>query len=70
MVAGSNGIRNKLDTLQNIPQYSLKVKDMSLMVTLGAALEMTRRGMIFLPVDINKSEATTFVMEEKGLRML
>ena len=69
MVAGSNAIRNKMNNLLSIPQFSLKIKDTSLLVTLGAALEMTRRGMIFLPVDINKSAATTFVMEEKGLRM-
>lgn len=69
MVAGSNAIRNKLNDLQGQPQYTLKAKDISLMVTLGAALEMTRRGMIFLPVDINKSDATTFIMENKGLRM-
>ncbi len=69
MVAGSNAIRNKLNTLLAIPQYTLKVKEASLIVTLGAALEMTRRGMIFLPVDINKSAAMTFVMEENGLRM-
>ncbi len=69
MVAGSNAIRNKLNNLQAIPQYMLKAKDASLIVTLGAALEMTRRGMIFLPVDINHSEAAIFKMEEKGLRM-
>lgn len=69
MVAGSNAIRNKLNSLLAIPQYTLKAKDSSLIVTLGAALEMTRRGMIFLPVDINKSEAMTFKMEENGLRM-
>ncbi len=69
MVAGSNGIRNKLSELNAQPNYLLKAKDLSMIVTLGAALEMTRRGMVFLPVDINKSAASTFTMEENGLRM-
>jgi DNA polymerase-3 subunit alpha (Gram-positive type) len=36
---------------------------------LGVALEMTKRDFKFLKVDINKSDATTFKMEEDGLRM-
>jgi DNA polymerase III subunit alpha, Gram-positive type len=48
---------------------NLKVKDENLIVTLGVALEMTKRGFHFLPVDINHSEATTFKMEKNGLRM-
>lgn len=67
MIAGANAIRNKLTTLNE--GYNLKVKDENLIVTLGVALEMTKRGFSFLPIDINKSEATTFTMEEKGLRM-
>ncbi|MDI6453564.1 PolC-type DNA polymerase III [Peloplasma aerotolerans] len=69
MVAGSNAIRNQLISLNNIQQFSRKVKDENLIVTLGVALEMTKRGFDFLPIDINKSSATTFTMEEKGLRM-
>ncbi|MFH0767420.1 MAG: PolC-type DNA polymerase III, partial [Bacillota bacterium] len=67
MVAGANAIRNKLISIGE--QFNLKVKDENLQVTLGVALEMTKRGFNFLPVDINKSAATTFKMEEKGLRM-
>jgi DNA polymerase-3 subunit alpha (Gram-positive type) len=67
MVAGANAIRNKLVTLNDT--FNLKVKDENLQVTLGVALEMTKRGFKFLPIDINKSEATTFTMEDKGLRM-
>ena len=67
MVAGSNAIRNKLITLNE--QYNLKVKDENLAVTLGVALEMTKRGFKFLPIDINSSEATVFKMEQDGLRM-
>ncbi len=67
MVAGANAIRNKLITIGE--QFNLKVKDENLQVTLGVALEMTKRGFSFLPIDINKSAATTFLMEDKGLRM-
>lgn len=67
MVAGANAIRNKLVSLNE--SYNLKVKDENLIVTLGVALEFTKRGYNFLPIDINLSDATTFTMEEKGLRM-
>ncbi|HCZ23378.1 MAG TPA: PolC-type DNA polymerase III [Acholeplasmataceae bacterium] len=67
MVAGANAIRNKLVSLNET--FNLKVKDENLIVTLGVALEMTKRGFSFLPIDINKSDATTFLMEDKGLRM-
>ncbi|VEU80275.1 PolC-type DNA polymerase III [Haploplasma axanthum] len=69
MVSGANAIRNRINQLEQIPMYQRKVKDNDLLVTLGVALEMTRRGFRFLPVDIDKSEATTFVIEEKGIRM-
>ena len=67
MVAGPNAIRNKLISISE--QFNLKVKDENLQVTLSVALEMTKRGFKFLPIDINKSAATTFLMEDKGLRM-
>jgi DNA polymerase-3 subunit alpha (Gram-positive type) len=67
MVAGPNALYNRLNELQ--AQYNLKAKDESLLVTLGVGLEMTKRGFSFLPVNIHLSEATTFTMEDKGLRM-
>jgi len=67
MVAGANAIRNRIQSISG--GFNMKVKDENLIVTLGVALEMTKRGYHFLPIDINKSEATTFVMEQKGLRM-
>ncbi|QWB95734.1 hypothetical protein KHQ89_07320 [Mycoplasmatota bacterium] len=67
MVKGSNAIRNKL--IEFDKEYRLKATEQSLQVTLGVALEMTKRGFKFLKVDINLSEATTFKMEENGLRM-
>ena len=67
MIGGSNAIRNKLITLQDT--FNRKIKDDNLVVTLGAALEMTKRGFKFLPIDINLSDATNFLMERDGLRM-
>lgn len=67
MVKGSNAIRHKLQEFDK--QFRLKATEQQLQVTLGVALEMTKRGFKFLPVDINKSSATTFTMEEEGLRM-
>jgi DNA polymerase III subunit alpha, Gram-positive type len=49
--------------------FNLKVKDENLVVTLGVALEMTKRGFQFLPIDINKSEATILKWKTKALRM-
>ena len=67
MIAGSNAIRNKMININET--FNKKVKDENLIVTLGAALEMTKRGYKFLPIDINHSDATTFTMEKEGLRM-
>ena len=69
MVAGSNAIRNRLLEIDKIPMYQRKGKDNDLTVTLGVALEMSRRGFKFLPVDIEKSDATTFIIEDGALRM-
>ena len=68
MVNGTNAIRNKLRKFDEI-KFGLSNKDLDLQTTLGVALEMTKRGFKFLPVDINKSLATKFLIEGKGLRM-
>ncbi len=67
MTAGYNAIRNKLNSL--LAATDLKNKDEDVIVTLYVALEMTKRGFKFLPVDIKKSAATEFIMERDGLRM-
>jgi len=69
MVIGDNAIRNNLKKLEEIPLFQRKVKDSDLIVTLGVALEMVKRGFKFLPVSINKSAATTFLIEDEGIRM-
>ena len=67
MMAGSNAMINALNKLQE--NFRRTDKDEKLIVTLGVALEMTRRGLKFLPVDINKSAAKDFIIEKGGLRM-
>lgn len=67
MMAGVNAITNKLNQLQE--KFNRTAKENDLIVTLGSALEMLQRGYKFLPVDIHKSEAKDFVIEEEGLRM-
>lgn len=69
MVSGNNAIRNRISELEKIPMYQRKGKDNDLLVTLGVALEASCRGVKFLPVDIEKSDSTTFIIEEDGIRM-
>lgn len=66
LIDGSNAIRNKIIAMND--EYRLTVKEEGQLMTLKVALEMTKRGFSFLPVDINESTATTFSMENDGLR--
>jgi len=67
MVAGKSAIRKRIIELSQ--GYGRTAKDENLLVTLSVAHEMVLRGFTFLPVDIHTSLATTFRMEEGGLRM-
>ncbi len=67
MVAGTNAIRNRINALRK--DNNLSNKDQDVIVTLLVALEMTKRGFKFLPVNIKKSQPVEFVMEKNGLRM-
>lgn len=67
MIAGYNAIRNRINQILN--QSEKKAKEEELLVTLYVALEMTKRGYKFYPVDIHKSEAKEFIIEKDGLRM-
>lgn len=67
MVAGKNAIRNRISALRR--DNNLTAKDQDVMVTLQVALEMTKRGFKFLPVNIKKSQPVEFMMEKNGLRM-
>ncbi|MGI6787088.1 MAG: PolC-type DNA polymerase III [Acholeplasmataceae bacterium] len=67
MISGINAITNSLNELQE--KFNRSAKENDLIVTLGVALEMLQRGYKLLPVDIFKSEAKDFIIEEDGLRM-
>jgi DNA polymerase-3 subunit alpha (Gram-positive type) len=67
MVSGAAALRNKLIELKN--SQDLKNKDGQLITTLEIAYEMTKRGFKFLPIDLNKSAANEYLIEDDGLRM-
>lgn len=70
MVSGVNGIRNRIKEIEKIPTYQQTDKEVNLLITLQVAYEMHLRGFKFLPVDIHKSSATRFEIENKtALRM-
>ena len=64
---GPNFIRQQIDRLSKMP--SKTAKDDSLITSLEVALEMTCRGMKFLPIDIDKSDAVIFKIEGNDLRL-
>ena len=66
-LSGPVGIRAKIEELRN--KTDSTGKDEDLITALQVALEMTLRGIKFLPVDINKSSATIFEIENGNLRI-
>ncbi len=61
MMEGYNAIKEKMQEIGN-KGYEATNKDSAVLETLKIALEATARGMKFAPIDLNKSEATTFVV--------
>ena len=68
-VAGPFAIVERIRALVAKPKNARTAKEDDLITALRVALEMTKRGFKFLPIDINKSEATIFKIEENGLRI-
>ena len=66
-LGGPMAIRGKIEALYNKPKRTATEDD--LITSLQIALEMTLRGIKFLPVDINISSATTFDIENGSLRI-
>lgn len=66
-LGGPIAISAKIEELKN--KSDATVKDEDLITALQVALEMTSRGIKFLPVDIFKSSATIFEVEDGNLRM-
>ncbi len=61
-------ILNELQMLKAMEQRDLSEKNKDEIVVLELAYEMSLRGFQFLPVDLYKSDATQFLIEENGLR--
>lgn len=68
MAAGSHAIRAKIEEIKE-KGLEATVTEKDLQTSLEVALEMTERGFYFKQVDIEKSEASEFVIteDEKGL---
>lgn len=67
MLAGPQAIKNGIKAYQEMSK--LTAKDESILTTLLVAYEMVLRGYSFKKVDIMKSDATIFLMEDDALRM-
>lgn len=66
-IGGQIAIKAKIEELTT--KSDKTVKDEDLVTALQVALEMTARGIRFLPVDIHKSSATIFEVEDGNLRI-
>ncbi|MCR5113199.1 MAG: PolC-type DNA polymerase III [Acholeplasmatales bacterium] len=66
-LGGPMAIRAKIEEIKS--KGSTTATEDDLVTALQIALEMTLRGIKFLPVDINKSSATTFEIEGDDLRI-
>ncbi len=66
-LGGPVAIQAKIEEIASKPNQT--AKDDDLITALQVAREMTLRGIKFLPVDINKSSATVFEIEDGNLRI-
>lgn len=67
VLGGKDSVRRKIQLIQSTPDASAKDKNM--LDALQLIYEMNLRGINFLPVDYKKSAATTYVIENKNLRL-
>jgi DNA polymerase-3 subunit alpha (Gram-positive type) len=67
MMAGIDAINTRIKEIEEMKKTT--VKDDDLLTMYQVALEMLKRGFKFLPVDINKSHATDFLIEGDALRL-
>lgn len=71
MIKGIDGIYNKLKEFEerrktNNPELALSNKEEEIEKTLVVALEMAERGFIFENIDIERSDGTKFIVDEKN----
>ena len=67
MIYGKDKVKNKMKEL-DMQGNSISAKDKNVYSILELVLEMYERGIKFLPMDLYKSHATKFIMEEDGIR--
>ncbi|APM38791.1 PolC-type DNA polymerase III [Clostridium kluyveri] len=68
VVQGEGAIKKKMDELY-AQGNNLTQKDKGLLTILELCYEMNKRGIKFLKVDLYKSHATKFLIEESGIRV-
>ncbi|WP_032121579.1 PolC-type DNA polymerase III [Clostridium amazonitimonense] len=67
IVKGEEVIKSKMEEVSQLGN-SMTQKDKGLLTVLEISYEMYKRGIKFLKVDIYKSHATKFLIEEEGIR--
>ena len=67
MIFGKEKVRNKMKEI-DLARNNASAKDNNMYAILELVLEMYERGFNFLPIDLYKSHATKFLVEEGGIR--
>ena len=67
MINGKERVKNKMKEIDS-QGNNVTVKDKNMYAILEIVLEMYERGYKFLPIDLYKSDATKFIMEDEGIR--
>ncbi len=67
MIYGKEKVKNKMRELE-LQGNNISAKDKNVYSILELVLEMYERGINFLPIDLYKSHATKFTMEDEGIR--
>ena len=67
MIFGKEKVKNKMKELE-LQGNAISAKDKNVYSILELVLEMYERGIKFLPIDLYKSHATKFILEEDGIR--
>ena len=67
MIFGKEKVKNKMKEIDLLGNNATQ-KDKTMYPVLELVLEMYERGIKFLPLDLYKSSATKFIVEEEGIR--
>jgi len=68
-LAGRSAVRAKMDALNAIPSNERTAKESDQLATLHLTYEMLARGITFLPVDLYRSDATVYKIEDGKIRL-